>query len=45
MTYTSVSYRTAPEPIKRAYNKALFEKILVCSKDGDCEVKPQFAAP
>ena len=39
------AYRTAPEPIKRAYNQALFEKIFVCARDGGCEVKPQFAAP
>ena len=37
------AYRVAPEPIKRVYNQALFEKIFVCAKDGGCEVWPQFA--
>jgi len=40
------TYATAPEHIKRAYNQALFEKILVCpNDDGTCEVRPQFAEP
>ena len=40
------AYRTAPEPIKRTYNQALFEKIFVCPKeDGSCEIRLQFAEP
>ena len=40
------AYRTAPEHIKRAYNQALFEKILVRpNSEGSCEVWAQFAAP
>jgi hypothetical protein len=42
----SEMYATAPEHIKRAFNQALFEKILVCADDGgSCEVRPEFAEP
>ena len=40
------AYRAAPEHIKRAYNQALFEKILVRpNSEGSCKVWAQFAAP
>ena len=45
MVDCGVTYRTAPEHIKRIYNQALFEKIHVIVGDGTCEVKPQFTGP
>ena len=36
------AYKNAPESIKRSFNQAIFEKILVCSND---KIEPVFASP